>query len=261
MLKESRIKSIAGALRELSDSQLLWVEGVIGQFTQKPHLQRKPASDLVTPCILAAFGDVLQIHHCFSAEALSKDKFEYALERVLNQCGISATLASRGNPGHDITISGVPFSLKTQADMALRHDVLHISKFMELGKGAWKDEGDLVGLRERFFSHIESYDRILQLRRLTASETLQEYELVEIPKDILLLSRDCIPVMMTGSPQNPKPGKCTVKSSSGDVLFELYFDGGTERKLQIRRLRKDLCIIHAVWGINRIPPAKAPASD
>ena len=31
------------------------------------------------------------------------------------------------------------------------------------------------------------------------------------------------------------------------VKFSLYFDGGTERKLQIKHLRKDLCKIHATW--------------
>ena len=42
------------------------------------------------------FGDVLRIHHCFSKESLSKDRFEYAFERILNQCGKRAALAANG---------------------------------------------------------------------------------------------------------------------------------------------------------------------
>ncbi len=228
------------------------MEGVIRQFTIDPVLKRNPASDLITDCVLEMFGDALQIHHCFSREALSKDRFEYAFNRVLNQCGIESTLADKCNPGHDITIMGTPFSLKTQADRDIRRDFLHISKFMELGKGQWVNEEDLVGLRDRFFRHMEAYDRILQLRRLTDSATLQEYELVEIPKALLQKSANCPPLMNHTSRQTPKPGRCSV-IEHGRLVFELYFDGGTERKLQIQKLRKDLCFVHAEWGIRRIP--------
>ena len=31
------------------------------------------------------------------------------------------------------------------------------------------------------------------------------------------------------------------------MKYQLYFDGGTERKLQIKNLRKDLCTVHATW--------------
>jgi type II restriction enzyme len=31
------------------------------------------------------------------------------------------------------------------------------------------------------------------------------------------------------------------------LKFELYFDAGAERKLQVRHLRKDLCTVHAQW--------------
>ena len=240
--RAARITALAKDLAALSDSQLAWMEGVLKQFTIEPELRRNPDSDLVSDCVLAMFGDALQIHHCFSTEALSKDRFEYALNRVLNQCGIPSTLADKCNPGHDITIRGVPFSLKTQADRGIRKDLLHISKFMEFGKGQWVTEEDLLGLRDRFFRHMDAYDRILQLRRVTDLENLQQYELVEIPKALLMKSQNCDPVMMHSSPQNPKPGKCLVVEN-GDALFELYFDGGTERKLQIRSLKKELCTV------------------
>src|SRR5208283_606738 len=119
MTREKRIASLAQALSGLSESQLMWTEGVIRQFQQKPELWADAKSDLITPCVLEMFGDALQIHHCFSTEALSKDRFEYALDRVLNRCGIPAVLADKCNPGHDITIRGVPFSLKTQADKGI----------------------------------------------------------------------------------------------------------------------------------------------
>ncbi|HEY7490420.1 MAG TPA: restriction endonuclease, partial [Candidatus Tectomicrobia bacterium] len=183
-------------------------------------------------CLLQDFGDALRIHHCFSKEAFTKDKFEYALERVTNLCGIPSTLARRGNPGHDITINGMRFSLKTRADRSIRANRLHISKFMELGRGTWTDKDeDLVGLREQFFNHMHSYDRILSLRRLLGTRTYAwHYELVEIPKVLLQEAANGTLRMIHSSRQFPKPGYCYVIDLEGHNKFQLYFDGGTERK-------------------------------
>ncbi|NJK76012.1 MAG: hypothetical protein HC786_02685 [Richelia sp. CSU_2_1] len=41
------------------------------------------------------------------------------LERVANFCGNNSQIARRGNPGHDITINGERFSLKTQAEASV----------------------------------------------------------------------------------------------------------------------------------------------
>ena len=83
--------------------------------------------------VLEDFGDVLRMHHCLSREPFSKDKFEYALERILIEAGEVASLAPRGQRGFDIEISTEKFSLKTEAAKAIRENTIHISKFMELG--------------------------------------------------------------------------------------------------------------------------------
>ena len=173
----------------------------------------------------------------------------YALERVLNLCGIPAALAPRGNPGHDITISGVRFSLKTQANKGISSRYLHISKFMELGRGTWTDqEEDFIGLREQFFRHMGSYDRILSLRRLRSTRTYSwHYELVEIPKTLLLEARNSVLRISHNSRQFPKPAYYDVVDSKGIGKFQLYFDAGGERKLQIKGLKKIHCIVHADW--------------
>src|SRR6266699_1923187 len=115
------------------------------QFHRPAEFHRLATSDIINDCLLQDFGDALRIHHSFSDEPFTKDKFEYALERVANWCGMSAKLARRGNPGYDIMINGLRFSLKTQANRGLSANYLHISKFMELGKGQWGDqESDLV---------------------------------------------------------------------------------------------------------------------
>jgi hypothetical protein len=244
-----RVDKLSEALRELTRPQLEFIESVVDQFRQPfIMIERHPQSDLVDACLLRDFGDVLRIHHCFSKESLSKDRFEYAFERILNQCGKRAALAAKGNPGHDITIEGVPCSLKTQADASIKADKLHISKFMELGKGHWSARvKDLEGLREQFFAHMNAYERIFSLRCLSKGPARWHYELVEIPKALLVESADGKLSIRRASKQNPKPGYCDVTDTQGGLKYQLYFDGGTERKLQIKNLRKDLCTVHATW--------------
>jgi Type II site-specific deoxyribonuclease len=247
--KRGRIKHLAKLLPELSESQLGWVEEIVEQFRRAYTYERDERSDLVSDCLLQEIGDALRLHHCFSREPFSKDKFEYLLERASNHCGVRAELARRGNPGHDITIGRAKFSLKTQAGKSIKRNSVHISKFMELGKGQWGDEEkDLIGLREQFFSHMKSYDRILVLRTVSKAPAGWEYELVEIPKRLLRLAAGGTLRMMHGSKQHPKPGYCDVRDAKGDLLFQLYFDGGTERKLQIKGINIDNCIVHARWS-------------
>jgi len=116
-----RIEKLSSALKGLSSWQLELVEQVVEQF-HKPYIsiERLEESDIVNECFLNYFGDILKIHHTFSKEPFTKDKFEYALERISNLCGSSSQLAPRGNPGHDITINNVKISLKTQADKNIR---------------------------------------------------------------------------------------------------------------------------------------------
>jgi len=246
MSEEGRIKNISKRLPNLTEYQLDAISRIIDQLQKPKQFWRNENSDLVTKNVLQDFGDTLRIHHVFSAEALSKDRFEYALERVLQGCGVKAKCAPKGNPGHDITINDMRVSLKTQADKGIKVGTIHISKFMELGKGEWTDKVEhLHGLLERFYSHMTRYDRIFTLRRLK-DKTNENYELVEIPKEVLKRAEFGEFRIVSNSKQTPKPGYCTVSDHDG-VEFQLYFDGGTERKLQVKCLRKDLCIVHANW--------------
>jgi len=246
--KADRIKRVAKLLPGLKDSQIGWLEEIAKQFNRPYKFERNDLSDIISDCMLAEIGDGLRLHHCFSKESFTKDKFEYLMERAGNLCGIEAKLATRGNPGHDITINSQKSSLKTQANKGISRSFIHISKFMELGKGKWADhEEDLVGLREQFFVHMKSYDRIFVLRTLSKAPADWEYELVEIPKALLRRAKDGRLAMVHDSSQMPKPGYCYVNDNTGKLLFALYFDGGTERKLQIKAIDISNCIIHARW--------------
>lgn len=237
-------KRLTSELLNLSPSQLEWVQGVLDQFQLKHQYWRNPASDIITDLVLERLGDALRIHHAFSRQALSKDRFEFALERALKLSGIQADLVdSRTNRGHDIAINGQKVSLKTEAANGIKRDIIHISKWMELGKGPW----ELPLLLQNFLDHMKGYDRIFTMRRLNSGPDEYEYEFVEIPKTLMLEATDCDLVIQTKSSQNPKPGYGYVRSGSGEPKYSLYFDGGSERKLQIKALLKTHCIVHGNW--------------
>jgi type II restriction enzyme len=258
-------KRLAQRLSSLSAHQLECVGQVVTALQLSYAATTAPDSDFATTTFAAEFADLLKIHHFFSEQPFTKDKFEYGLVRVLRRCGHRAEKANRGNPGQDISVNDEKWSLKTQADAGIRIDEIYISKFMELGRGVWDTETDLIALRQRMFTHLESYARIFTLRCLSAARRYPqsltyEYELVEIPKLLLQQAAHFPLTMMQGSRQSPKPGYCVVTDAEGSGLFQLYFDGGTERKLQIKQLQKRACRVHASWKFSLPSPLQAKDS-
>ena len=247
---KERIERICGLVSGLTENQLGVIERLVSQFNS-PYLsiERNESSDLISKgVVLADLGDTLRVHHCFSYEPFTKDKFEYALERTLKSLGVHAEMAPAGNPGHDIEIEGIKVSLRN-----IKEGKLHISKFMELGKGDWSDKNEeLEILLNNFLEHMKGYERIFSLRCLQRGPEIWTYELVEIPKDLLLEAKSGSLRMMHNSTQIPKPGYCDVHDKDDHLKFQLYFDGGSERKLQIKNLKKEFCLVHGSWSFERI---------
>lgn len=247
MKRNKRLQRLLVAIPGLGDYRLELVDRVVSVFSQSWEIYRAPESDIISDSSLVDFGDVLRLHHSFSREPFSKDKFEFALETVLKASGSVAQLAPRGTRGYDLSIAGQKFSLKTEAAKGILLKKLHISKFMELGGGQWGDNpDDLIGLRQQFLDNLAGINRILVLRALRKGAPDYLYELVEIPKNLLEMAGNGRFEMRAESRQYPKPGYCIVEEN-GKALFSLYFDGGGERKLQIKGLMKELCIVHATW--------------
>ena len=258
----------ANPLEGLTPNQLRWINKIAIAFHQSFQYSRNPISALVNDVFVTHFGDFLRVSHCLSSQPVSKDKFEYAMEEVYRSIGYQADRSTNCLPGQDITVNGENWSLKTQADRSIREDKIHISKFMELGKGAWSTEDDFRVLLGLYLKHLERYERIFTLRyirtrksrarrrkieaetssALNAPVFKHRYELVEIPKSLFLLAADRpVRIMVKTRQINHPPAYVDVEDGTGDLMYCLYFDGGSERKLQVKKLRKDLCIVHATW--------------
>ena len=72
------------AFNHLTIAQQQWIMGAILAFSVPHDFQRAPDSDLITQTVLENLGDRLLSHHASSRQALSKDRFEFALESALN---------------------------------------------------------------------------------------------------------------------------------------------------------------------------------
>lgn len=247
MNKHEKIEQIVTHLQYFSDFQIEIIEGLLHYLTSKfDFIHNSENSDIATIDFMESFGEILRIHHYFSNEPFTKDKFEFAFARVLNYCGHKAVLSPKGRQGYDIRVDETRISLKTQADSKIKANKIHISKFMELGKGSWETIQDLGNLRMRFMNHIKDYDRIFSLRCLCKGE-IWSYQLVEIPLDLLMESAQGDLYFVKKSKQIPIPAYCDVTTASGENKFRLYFDGGTERKLQVKDLLVKYCKLHGAW--------------
>lgn len=234
------------SIEALDASQIELIDRIAGQFSAPHVFNRLPTSDIVSQGWLQHFGNVLMIHHATSAAPFGKEKFEYGFIYASRRTGLDTTKPEgRTNRGHDLTLRGVPISLKTQSDTALRENLIHISKFMELGRGNW----DFSELRDLYFEHMTSYDRIFTLRALVRTAEHMKYELVEIPKSLLFEAADKPFLRSSTRSTNPNlaSGYCHVNDEHGNLKYSLYFDGGSERKLQIQKIDKSYCIVHATW--------------
>lgn len=239
------LAEVIKAFPVLTPDQQDWLIAAVRQFLRPHAFWRFPESDWITEKVLQGIGDGLRLHHAFSRQSLSKDKFEFAFEAALKRGGFTAELTkSRTNPGRDILIDFVPVSLKTEAADNIQLDSLHISKYMELGKGGWILEEQ----RQKFFNHMKKYDRIFQFRCHEKGPDMLFYELVEIPK-LMLMEAQAFPIeVQEDSTQTLKPGYCRViDKTTGALKFALYFDGGSERKLQVKHINKSYCRVHGTW--------------
>ncbi|MEO6671111.1 MAG: hypothetical protein ABIN36_16635 [Ferruginibacter sp.] len=249
---ESRHQRLIRIIEEFPESRLHWIESVV-DILNCPQRCTFHKQNLMKEDWALSFGDALMIHHAFSNEPFTKDKFEYALVSTAKLVGVEADFAPRGNRGHDVKIGSTKYSLKTQADKLIKNNFIWISKYMELGKGEWGDNPEhLKTLLYSFPDHLKGSDRILILRCLQKAPNWK-YELIEIPKKLLEKSEFGELKMMEESKQMPKPGICNVTGENNTLDFQLYFDGGTERKLQIKALRKSLCNIIGEWEFDPNP--------
>ena len=208
-----------------------------------------PISDLATSLFVEYFSSRLLIHHAVVEEKLNKKSFEYIFRDALRHDGKIAEITINDvYPGADLVVDGTRISLKTEASKNIHKNKITISKLME---ARWIRDQDASGLAQlasaRFGEHIAGYERIIMLRAFVLENNKIQYNLVEIPHDLLSLGSFLEADDIKLSSGRNGGGNAIVRQNDQDA-FTLRFDGSVE-KITVTNLLLDLCITHVSWII------------
>lgn len=189
------------------------------------------------------------IHHATHDEVFKKKSFEYAFYGASRAAGRNATIVSDPtNPGRDVEVDGTSFSLKTEAARSMNPTKIKISKLME---DRWirdcHTKADFAReTSRRVTQHLQEYEHILVLRAFDRDTEVQ-YDLVEIPRNLLLLVHKVAAKDFTRRRRTSGGSTAEIKVS-GQRAFSLRLDGSVE-KVTVDGLLIALCVFHASWTI------------
>lgn len=237
-------------VRDLGEAECLVIETLIDSLGLTVENYADPNSDIVTPKFARYFRTRLQIHHATTKEKFKKKSFEYAFQEACRACGLEAQITPSGtNPGHDVTVDGIHYSLKTEASRGINEKQITISKFME---ARWIREcrtgGDFCRGCRRISEHLTHYHRVLILRAFSvlAPQEAVRYDLVEIPHGLLEAVKALTPQDFRPRTRNGGSG-ATVRSRDG-ASFRLRLDGSVE-KVTLSGIMIADCVPHASWTV------------
>lgn len=248
----SELDELMRVAGDLEPGRVKMLTDIAQSLSQDVEKQINSCSDLVTEDFAEAFAGRILIHHALTASVMKKKRFEYALQQTARAVGHDAVLSrSSTNPGEDIRIDGVTFSLKTEAAKNIHPDKITISKFQEARwiRGCHTPSEFAEGTRRHVGRHLDQYERILILRVFEMEENPMfgrrvRYDLVEIPLSVL---RKVLDLPDEAFDEESKAGSSGANIREGERrLFRLTLDGSVE-KVTIRSLLVDACIEHGSW--------------
>jgi hypothetical protein len=244
MSKQHALNSI---LEKLSESQLELVMEITQALTKTVVCRADPTSDIAVPEFTENIKNRLLIHHATNEELLKKKPFEYAFKAACKAAGKYAEIIdSQTNPGADVIVDRIKFSLKSEASAKMNTGSVTISKLMEARwiRECKTNEQFAQETRERVGKHLREYQRILMLRASIVDGKGITYELVELPREILLKVEQ---VQASDFAVRTKNGSNSATIfHRGSEAFTIRLDGSVE-KVTITRLPKLLCRHHATW--------------
>jgi hypothetical protein len=191
------------------------------------------------------------MHHAIHEERMNKRAFEYAFKYACEADHRRVRLNTDPiNSAEDLWLDGEAFSLKTQADKNIKSGSIYIQKLMEARwiRDCSTQEEFAREASTRISKHLASYQRILVLRAFEYSRTLVVYDLVEIPRDLLMRIGTLKPEDF--SPRNKYGSSGANVYDERGVAFRVLLDGSVE-KVRIFNLRADRCKQHGQWRIPR----------
>ena len=243
----------ARLIAQLNSGQIDLLMEMARYMTVRVDESVSETSDILTPKFRANFSNRLLLHHATHVEKLTKKSFEYAMCAAFQSDGHNAEIvADSTNPGPDLIVDSVKYSLKTEAASSIHAQRITISKLMEARwiRDCRTREDFSQYTKERVVTHLQKYDRVLMLRAFSVSGGVR-YDLIEIPIDLLLSIRQLSPNHFRERTNGGGSGADVMK---GDVrLFSIRYDGSVE-KVTINNLATSFCILHGSWIIPSLTP-------
>lgn len=245
----TKLQKLLKASEGLDSGQIDLLVEMANALKQVIESKINPDSDVLTAHFTSVFSNRLKLYHATHAEKFKKKTFEYAFQQASIAAGRVATINPDSTyPGSDIVVDGVSFSLKTEAAKSINKHRIKISKFMEARwiRDCKSKRAFAKAIKTQIIPHLSNYERILVLRAFDTSDGRVKYDLIEVPKAILmqmekLKEKDFSPRTKNGSTVAfVKKGKETV--------FKLRLDGSVE-KVTIEQLLVKRCIFHGSWLI------------
>jgi len=207
-----------------------------------------PDSDLMTPEFVEDFSARLIAYHALHEQKLTKKTFEFVFQGACRAAGQNAKITSSPvNPGADITVDGVPFSLKTEGARSMSRAKISISKLMEARwiRECRSSQDFAQETVAHVVEHLQSYRRMLVLRAFSVAAGF-EYHLVEIPLDVLMQVQHLTAADF--SPRTDNGGSSAHVHVGDAIAFTLRLDGSVE-KVTVSGLQIEFCMKHGVWRV------------
>jgi hypothetical protein len=246
-------------LKRLHPTQIDLLTEIVLAMLREVKEKFDASSDIASELFRISFRNRLLLHHATSEAKLTKKAFEYAFRAASIAAGRNASIiSSQTNSGTDVVVDDVAFSLKTEADASIHTDRVTISKLME---ARWIQQcstlDDLAQAAvDRIPKHLQQYERILTLRAHNSHDNAIYYELVEIPRTLLLEVQRL--TSSDFSPRTRQGGSTARVEVEGQHAFSLRLDG-SDGKVTIGSLRLSSCQRHCSWTIpTSVPPTSNP---
>jgi hypothetical protein len=246
-VSEELLNQLLSQASPLDEGQLRLLMDMAAALSGDIEAWAGPDSDIATVAFASSFSNRLRLHHATNAQKLNKKAFEYAFEAASCAAGRTATIVSDPtNPGADVLVGGVPFSLKTEASASISQTKITISKLME---ARWirelHDSADCAAAMAHVGRHLANYDRVLVLRAHDVAGPAVRYELWEVYR---LTASDF------SGPNANGTATAKVQSDTGGVAFAIRLDGSVE-KITVSGLNTSLCTLHGYWVVPTLASA------
>lgn len=213
-------------------------------------------SDFVNDDWAEIFGLRLNLFHAdhLPGRKFGKEEFEHAFYWTMQKFNYVCTRPeSKVWPGADVTIDqfrgkkDYQLSLKTEASEKISSDLIYISKYREAR--AIRDCTNIKKMydwiADELINYVSGHDSIMLLRCLPSEQQKYQYDLIEVPGELLCSIFSCFhDDIVEHRGKNLSYSVPIYKD--GKEIMEWYFCGGVE-KVSIRKLHVNACKLHCSW--------------